>query len=120
MYDPIVFPSILPKEIPVTLGTEQFVLKQATAGASTKYRDAFLRATKMDDGKLKGFDGMAATEIYLISMCLFRRFPNGDVLVSRDVIESWPGEVQKPLFEAIKRISPELADKDEEKPDPKS
>ena len=117
------FSDLKPIEIPVTApGGDRYVLREASAGASTSYDNAKMRAAKMADGKLAGFDGMFDAELVLLSECLHpidkgtghvKVDPNGNpwpTPISR--IKSWPDRFFKPLLDRLKKISPDLAKED--------
>lgn len=103
--------------IPVRIGGEDFVLREATAEAAGKYHDAIIKSTRMSDGKITGSDGLGGVEPLLVSLCLFRAAKSGrqEEAVSLIEVRSWPTRVVKPLFERVKEIS-ELDAKDDKSP----
>lgn len=117
------FSDLKPIEIAVTApGGGCYVLREASAGASTSYDNAKMRAAKMSDGKLAGFDGMFDAELVLLSECLHpvdpstnqvRRDASGNPWVTPvQKIKGWPDRFYKPLLERLKKISPDLAKED--------
>jgi len=101
--------------VPVKIGGEQFVLREATADAAGKYHDAIIKSTRMADGKITGSDGLGGVEPLLVSLCLFRKTGKEETAVSLTEVKRWPTRVVKPLFERIKEIS-ELDAKDDKSP----
>jgi len=101
-------------ELEIAIDSKTYLLREASGDASVKYRNACLSATKVKDGKVSGFDGLADVEPLLISFCLYERKEDGTRgnRVKLDKIRAWPARVQKALFEKTKEIS-EL-DEDEE------
>ena len=101
--------------IPVRIGGEDFVLREATAEAAGKYHDAIIKSTRMSDGKITGSDGLGGVEPLLVSLCLFRKKGKEEEAVSLIEVRRWPTRVVKPLFERVKEIS-ELDAKDDKSP----
>jgi len=97
-------------EIPITIGGEDYVLREASGDAGCKYRNALLACTTLTDGKPSRIEGMADVEPLLVSLCLFTQ---GGRPVTVPKVRSWPSRVVKALFEKIKEIS----DLDEEEED---
>lgn len=90
------------REESVTIGGQQYVLREADGEASTRYANARLKYTEVQGDRVVAVDGMADTEPLLVSMCLFT--PDGRP-VPLVVIRKWPGRVQRSLFDRAKRIS---------------
>lgn len=89
--------------IPVTVQGKEYVLKEATGDAATKYRERILRATVLGpDGKPTKMNGVASADPYLLSLCLFTK--NGHP-VPESTIRSWSNRVYKALFERLLTIS---------------
>ena len=101
---------IAPRDVQVKVGGESFVLKEASGGAVTRYRNEQLKYTKLDPetGKPVSVEGIVSTEPLLVSLCLFKVGPDGTTTntnVPLSQILSWPNRVQKNLFETVKKIS---------------
>lgn len=110
--EPIVFSEedIVPVEIPVTIGKEHFVLREASGDAAVKFQNARMnRLTIGENGKPSSFKNMGDLEPYLVSLCLFtakRKEPKLDnILVPEVEIRSWKSHIQKKLFDTAKKIS---------------
>lgn len=101
--------------IPVRIGGEDYVLREATADAAGKYHDAIIKSTRMADGKITGSDGLGGVEALLVSCCLYRKVGKEEQAVTLTEIKRWPTRVVKPLFERVKEIS-ELDGKDDKSP----
>lgn len=108
------FGDLTPREDTFTLYGKEYVLREASADAACKYRNAIIRGAKFSDGKISGADGLADAEPLLVSLCLFEKTDKGDRAVPINVVRGWPNRVQKPLFDRIKEIS-ELVEEDDEK-----
>ena len=101
--------------VPVRIGQEDLVLREATAEAAGKYHDAIIKSTRMADGKITGSDGLGGVEPLLVSLCLFRKTGKEEVAVPLAEVRRWPARVVKQLFERVKEIS-ELDAKDDRGP----
>lgn len=96
------------KEIPYEIGGKQYVLREASGGAATRYKDAQIQSAKLNSrtGKAEKLTGLAETEPLLISLCLFEQRGEGkEILCPLGTIKSWPNRIQRELFEEVKRIS---------------
>ncbi len=120
--DDLDFSSLRPVELPVKYGGRSYILRDASADAGCRYKDAMLRASTTKtgaDGKIEvvSMDRMHETEIVLVAGCLF--------LVADDKAEfhppnpvpevelrTWPYGVVSKLFDRAKAISPGLSDAD--------
>lgn len=109
MYEKMVFDDPTPAKVEVTIGGEEYVLKEASGDTAVKYRNMLLRATKMSDGKVSGIDGMADAEPYLVSACLFRivdmKGTRTEVPVALAAVRAFKDSILKQLFERVKKIS---------------
>lgn len=84
----------------------QYVLREASGGAATRYRNAALSCHLYnDEGRLVGFKDLASVEPLLVSLCIFEVTDKGEVPVLKAVVESWPNHVQKQLFERALEMS---------------
>lgn len=101
--------------VPVRIGGEDYVLREATSDAAGKYHDAIIKSTRMSDGKITGSDGLGGVEALLVSLCLFKRTGKEESAVPLTEVRRWPSRVVKPLFDRVKEIS-ELDAKDDKDP----
>ncbi len=118
--DSLQFDSLELIEIPVTVGSVKYVLREADEGAVKEFRNAQLRGVRLEDGKAVGLpDDMAGGQSLLVSRCLYRLnesdvpFPNP--VPEREITgytdaqgkrrPGWPSRIVKPLFEKVKKIS---------------
>lgn len=111
--DELDFNDLTPKEVIVKMGGKKFLLREASGDATAKYRNASLKAARMNDGKLVGMDGLFDCEPYLVSLCLYYADEQGQVkrdkhgnplpdsLVSVGTVRSWSNRVQRRLFDWI-------------------
>lgn len=113
------FNDLNPIELPVTLGTKRYVLREAGGGDAIEYRNAQLRATRLGpNGKPVGLDGLADAESLLVSRCLYEAEPQTGALrtltdgtpdrryrVAEEQVRELPARVLKVLFAEAKRIS---------------
>ncbi len=107
MSDSLVFDTVEPIEVPVSIGKHKYVLREASGAAACKWRNAQLKASKIVDGKVSGLEGMPDTEPLLISYCLFCVDSTGAVTqtVPLEIIRGWPYRIQRGLFAKLKEIS---------------
>lgn len=109
-HDEMVFDDVALREVPVKVGGKPYVLKEASAEAVRKYRNAQLRATRVDkDGRPVGLGDMADVELLLVNQCLFDASGRQ---VALQVLSSWPGRIVKALFQRAQDIS-ELRERDD-------
>lgn len=91
------------KEIPVTIGAEQYVLREANGDASCKYRNKQMSCAQLGpDGRPVKMIGMADCDPFLVSMCLFN---SSGKPVSEQKVRSWPVQIQIELAKAVKELS---------------
>lgn len=110
----MVFDDISLKEISVRIGTNDYILREATGDVACKYRNAMMRSTKLNaEGQPAYVDGFADIEPLLISMCLFQILKEGEatkrIPVSLANVRLLPCRVQKALYAKAVDIS-ELAE----------
>lgn len=118
MTEELCFDDIAPVEIPVRVGNARLILREASGDAAARYRNAVLKATRLNaDGKPSFVDGLADTEALLISRCLYYADDNGNLrltpagtpdpryLVALETIRNWPYRVQEALFDKAREIS---------------
>jgi hypothetical protein len=105
------FSNIEPIELPVTVGSQEYTLREASGGAACRYRNALIECTRLGpEGKPTHLKGIASIEPLLVSLCLF---DSNNKRVPVQVIEGWPARVQKALFNKAQEIS-ELNEDDTE------
>ncbi len=125
--DSLHFDSLELIEVPVTVGSVKYVLREADEGAAKEFLNARLRGAKLEDGKAVGLpEDMAGFQSLLVSRCLFRLNDDG-VAFGSPVAQSillgytdasgkrypgWPSRIVKPIYEMAKKIS-ELDEDDE-------
>lgn len=99
--------------VPVFIGEEEYELREASAAAACLWQNDFLSKAKIGpDGKIQSAKGIADSEPYLVSLCLFEKESGKRVELS--TVRSWPSRIVKDLFKKAKDISG-LEDTDEEK-----
>lgn len=103
MTDELVFESLDRVEKKVRIGDHNYYLREATGKAAQIFQDAQLRAMKFNaQGKSTGFDGLAQSELLLVSLCLF---DDGDKPVPLEQIQNWPSRVTRVLYEQARLMS---------------
>lgn len=121
--DPMVFgDDLTPIEVRVSIKGEDYILREAGAGAAIAWNNARMRAAKMNDGKLSGFDNMFDADLTLLSMCLHRIHRKTGAVITDgqgnpaptpiQTIRGWLNRVYQPLVERLKAISPGLEKED--------
>jgi hypothetical protein len=108
---PLEFDSLTLREEPVRIGSEHFILTEASAEATRQYRNRVFRAYQKDD-----FGGLADVEMLLVSLCLFRDSKHERPVQQTELI-GWPGHIIKSLFIRIKMLSKGLDVSGKETPD---
>ncbi len=99
-----------PKSKPVKYKGKEYILREAGNAAVVAYRNATAKSTRLTDGKLSGFDGLAEAEPLLVSKCLFELNPNGqggnkEGAVHIEFIKSMPNRFVKPMFDWLEKVS---------------
>ena len=99
-----------PKRATAKIGGRRHVVKEANGGVAKQYKNACMRGTKMDDGKIVGMEGLADAEYLLVSLCTFSVDTLGDGSqlerpVPQKVVESWPNHISSKLYTWIKEHS---------------
>jgi DNA-binding transcriptional MerR regulator len=85
--------------------TATYLLKEPSESASCKWRDALVKATKLDNqGKPIGMGDISDSDALLLSLCLFKRENGDDIPVDKKLILGWPARVVRPLVEACKEM----------------
>lgn len=106
--EPMVFESLEPIEIKVSIAGKDYLLREASEQAARVYRNASIAGARLQDGSLSEMPGdMAGVQSLLLSYCLFHVNDRGIATkaVDRKVILGWLSRVVKPLFEKAKEIS---------------
>jgi hypothetical protein len=97
------FDDLTPAERPVKFRGQRYTLREATEADACTYRNAVLRARKVDaDGKLSHFDGLADAGPLLVALCLR---DEAGAAVPLATVRSWPSRVVRPLFDWVQRAS---------------
>ncbi len=96
---------LTPAVVPVRLGGEDYVLREASGAVAVMYRNKQLAATRIKDGKFDGVGNAADAEPYLVSLCLFKLVDGVEHAVRESTVRAWRQSVQTVLFERVKRIS---------------
>jgi hypothetical protein len=99
------------RERQVSIGEQVYLLKEATGEAVAKYRDAQLRATKLNkEADVVQLGDVAESELLLLSLCLWEAQTHGGKYlpkqsVSLDTVKAWPSRITTPLFTELERMS---------------
>jgi hypothetical protein len=109
------FDDISLKEESVQIGSDQFILREATLGIATKYRNYTFNNAEIDPTGKRGnkFKDVMTADTILLQMCLFRvshESRGGSVEktlepVEMDFIHSMPSRISEPLIDWIKKQS---------------
>lgn len=104
----IVFEDLTPIEVPVKIEGKSYILREASGDAACKWRNAQLRAARMERGKLANIGNLADCEPLLVSLCLFEVIDANRSItrnVPQQTIRNWPSRVQKALYDRALKIS---------------
>lgn len=128
-YPDLDFDDLKPVEIPVRFQGKRYILREASVTAAVQFRNANVRGTKWEEGKIVGHEGTTQSEPLLVSLCLCETDPdpnsgkdgvkirtdkNGNpVTVPYPQIMQWPYAVQKRLFDTVKEVSKGLVEEGE-------
>jgi hypothetical protein len=127
------FSDLQPIEIEVKVGPVTYILTEASGGAAIKYRNALMRASKLEKDKEGNeafvYDGsreygIADADAVLVSNCLYfpgkdgklvlsNGIPDQSYLVPINIIRGWPVRVQDALYRKIKEISDGLVERED-------
>lgn len=103
MTDVIDFSNLAVIEIPVKIGSETYVLREATGKAAQAFQNALLQRTTFGpSGKPQKTERLGDLTTLLLSYCLFTQ---DNKPVAESVIASWPNRVVSELFDKAKQIS---------------
>jgi hypothetical protein len=115
-----VFDDLEPKTHIFRIRGKDYIVKSASTGAATKFRNANAKAAKWDIDpsnpkkmKVTGFDGLSDAEPLLVQLCTFEVIKTTDGgtrhgPVARGWVDALPPEVTKAMFDKIKEMSPFL------------
>lgn len=116
--DHLIFDDITRREISVNIDKRKYILIEANGEAVIKWRNSLLKATKLGaNGRPTSLEGIADSEPYLVSLCLFYADADGKLPLDKDgepdpkflvpvqKIRKWPNRIQKTLFDTVKDIS---------------
>jgi hypothetical protein len=108
--DGLVFDSVDLRQVPVQVGRQEYVLREANGAGARAYRNAMLRGARLGpDGKPVSIEGMADGELVLVQHCLVDK--QGRQL-HMQVLAGWPSRVLKALFQKAQEIS-DLVERDD-------
>lgn len=114
----MVFENLEPVEVPVTLGSKRYILRQPSSAAATKYRDALFASATMIGGTIRPNGVGASAEPTLVADCLFELYDDKGTEKRRKVLLSFvnelPDTVVTAMFAKLKEISPSIVSKAEE------
>ena len=103
-------------EIPVTVGGNKYVLREADEETASMFNNARLKGIPVKDSEAVGLpEDLGGLQSLLVTRCLFPIDSSGEPLpscVRRDTVKKWPARVVKPLYIKAKKIS-ELDDKED-------
>lgn len=106
MEEELVFESLDCIEVPVTVGNQKYILREANGDVAVKFQNARLAKHEYnEDGRLVRLKDTADLEPFLVSMCLFKKVENEETPVSETTIRGWPSHIQSKLFDTAKKIS---------------
>lgn len=89
--------------IPVTIGSNQYTMKEATAGTATMYKNMVMNGMKIGpDGRPQSMKNIAGAETFLVSRCLWDSKGKNPTVAE---VELWPSRITAELFVKIKEIS---------------
>jgi hypothetical protein len=108
--DGLVFDSVDLRQVPVQVGRQEYILREANGAGARAYRNAMLRGARLGpDGKPVSIESMADGELVLVQHCLVDK--QGRQL-HMQVLAGWPSRVLKALFQKAQEIS-DLVERDD-------
>lgn len=100
------YSDILVNEIDVQIGSDKYVLREASGDAARRFRNAQIACYKYDDkGVLKSVEGIADLEPLLVSLCLFKVVDGKEEPVTEEFVRGLTARRSKDLFRRVKAIS---------------
>lgn len=106
--------SDLVAEFPVTIGKKRYMLREASADAVVKFRNALTANAQLGQGgRVSRIGNIADAEPLLVSLCIVELYDHDtgkgvetkERPVPLSVVRSWPNRILKPLFDKVKEIS---------------
>lgn len=93
---------LTPREEKVTIGENEYTIREASVDACDRYLDAVAACYEYgENGAIKNIKGLPATASLLLSLCM----TNGDgQAVDQKTVKSWPRRIQQVLFKKAKEI----------------
>lgn len=112
----MMFDNLTPNEVPVRIGTQRYILREASADAARQFRNAAATGAIISEGKVQTGERVGDIQPLLVSQCLFKvdefdEATNAILKVSPvpyQMVLNWPDRVVSDLFNAIRDISPAL------------
>lgn len=105
----MVFETLFPIEVEVTIENDPYLLCEATNKQATKFKEAQAKATLFVNGAFAGAPTLSQTEALLVSYCLWDiklgRTKDKRRPVPLPTIEGWPAPIVDALFERAREIS---------------
>lgn len=113
--DPMVFDTLEPVHIQVTIGKQRYYAVEASEAGAVAYRRASMMGARMEGDSVFVGD-VAEAEPVLVSQCLYRANAEGNLplvdgrlddsyRVPLDQVKRWSHAIVGPLFDRIKTIS---------------
>jgi len=116
MSENLVF-DLLPIEINVSIGDDNYVLRESSGDAACRYRNLITSCAKRQGEDMVINGPIADAEPLWVSMCLFKVDADGNTAknhVKVETVRSWPERVVKILVAKLQEISPIDSDGDED------
>ncbi len=102
----LVFESLDPISIPVSVGSRKFLLREATVAAACEFENAANACTVYNDKGFRcGVKGLADVDSILVAKCLLEVKDGGYSSVSLDEVRGWPDRIQRVLYQKVREIS---------------
>lgn len=101
--DALIFDSAELVEVPVKIGDQEYVLREASGAVAVEYRNMVMRCTKMVDGRATSVENLASVEPFLVHKCLFPKGENKHVSIT--VVNGFSGKVLAALYQRVREIS---------------
>lgn len=109
----LVFDSLTPIEIPVTIAGKKYKLREASESAATDYRNAQLMAMRVNENaegnRTATVGKLIETESILVSQCLFEINDSDSKTIEKMVplaeVRKWPHRIVNTLFKKAEEIS---------------
>ena len=101
-------------EVSVRFRGKDYLLREASSQAACRFRDAMMRTTKVDDGKVVGYSASwGEAEMLLVSQCIFQKHADngqwvplgGNEQQALLTIRQWPQAATQKLLDKVRDIS---------------